>query len=132
MFNFPGPEIAVPFFIFAMIFGIVFVSSYFRSRQRIARYQAIEKLIDKADALPHDIYEDLKVSLYDGKQKSEYKSGLVLCFIGIALMAFFALQAFEDAEDYYLICIGLFPLAVGVAKLLNCRHEERKLSHPHE
>lgn len=130
MFNFPGPEIAVPFFLFAMIFGIVFASSYFGSRTRIARYHAMEKLIEKSGELPQERLEELKASLFDVKQKSEFKSGLIWSFIGIALIVFFALQSFEDGDGYYQIAIGLFPLAIGAAKLLNCRREDRKNPDP--
>ncbi len=130
MFNFPGPEIMVPFIFFAFLFGIIFVSSYFRSRTRISHYHAMETLIDKAGDMPEERFEALKLTLQDGHSRSEYRSGLIWSFIGIALIAFFALQAFEDGDGYYQIAIGLFTLAIVAAKLLNIRREDHKHTLP--
>jgi hypothetical protein len=102
---------------------IVFVTSFFRYRERSSRHRMIETLAEKGQPIPPDMLSghDRDMSYRHG---SAIGSGIFLMCIGIALAVFFwALGGggnfFSDqGVPNWLPVIGIFPFMMGLGRIL--------------
>jgi hypothetical protein len=114
---------------FWLVIGIVFVANgYFVYQVRKARYRVMQTLAEKGQPVP--------LELFNGPRKSApvglLRGGIILVFIGVALMAFFwsmTSQSFfhgpiESAS--WLPTLGLFPLMIGLALLFMAMFERNR------
>lgn len=112
----------VAIFWIAVVF-IVFVTSFFRYRERTSRHRMIETLAEKGQAIPPDLlagnYRDRGY-----RYGNSIGSGIFLMCIGVALAVFFwALGGggnfFSDGGvPNWLPVIGIFPFMTGLARII--------------
>jgi predicted anti-sigma-YlaC factor YlaD len=112
----------VAIFWIAVVF-IVFVTSFFRYRERASHHRMIETLAEKGQPIPPEMLSgDLPDRRY--RYGNVIGSGIVLMCVGIALAIFFwALGGggnFFSSEGVpnWLPVIGIFPFMVGLARIL--------------
>jgi hypothetical protein len=116
---------------FWLVIGIVVIANgFFVYQVRAARYRVMQSLAEKGQPVP--------VELFNGPRRAApvglMRGGIILVFIGMALMGFFwsmTAQSYfhgpiEDAS--WLPTLGLFPLMIGLALLLMALFER---SRPH-
>jgi Domain of unknown function (DUF6249) len=101
---------------------IVFVSSFFRYRERTSRHRMIETLAEKGQPIPPDAFENGRDHYY--RYGNSVGSGIFLMCIGVALAVFFWAMGgggnlFDgDHMPNWLPVIGIFPFMIGLARLL--------------
>jgi len=108
---------------------IVFVTFFFISINRRAKYRMLEKFAEKGQPIPPEFLRGSRVEIdvgpdNDWKNGNPIASGISLMCIGIALALFFwAMQGWGNpftGEDVgWLPAIGLFPFMTGLARLLS-------------
>jgi hypothetical protein len=101
---------------------IVFVSSFFRYRERASRHRMVETLVEKGQPVPPE-------ALVNGRDYdrggSPIASGIFLMCIGVALAVFFWAMGgggalFDgDRMPNWLPVVGIFPFMIGVARVLS-------------
>ena len=106
---------------FWVVIGVVVVANgFFVYQVRAARYRVMQTLAEKGQPVP--------IELFNGPRRAApvglMRGGIVLVFIGVALMTFFWSMT---AQSYFhgpiesaswLPTLGLFPLMIGLALLL--------------
>jgi hypothetical protein len=112
------------------IVAVVFISSFFRYRERTSRHRMIETLAEKGQPIPPD---DFGYERYYGRHYWRYRSpiasGILLMCVGVALAVFlwgmtgggnpFAWDTGGDGHPpSWLPFVGVFPFMVGFARLL--------------
>ena len=108
--------------IFCGITAIVFISSYFGYQNRKRRQDLIEKLIDKGQTLS----PDLLASLTNSKpQQGTIGGAVALMLTGTALGIFFWAMTGYGVPSF-LPYVGLFPFAIGLARLIGRIFDKRK------
>lgn len=120
MFVTHGMTVTVIFW--AAIVAVVFVSSFFRYRERASRHRMVETLAEKGQPVPPDLISNGRD--YD-RGGSPVASGIFLMCIGIALAIFFWAMGgggalFDgDRMPNWLPVVGIFPFMIGVARILS-------------
>lgn len=103
---------------------IVFIASLFSYLERSSRYRAIERMAEKGQTVPPEMFSRRGRDRYDWRDSHPVLSGIYLMCIGVALAIFFwAVQGggmpFEDGQMHnWLPVIGIFPFMIGLARLL--------------
>ena len=125
-------DILVPFGFFTMIVLVVAVPLWFGYRKRQGRIKLIETIIDKGQPLTPELLEGIDKAV-DGKSQphvSTMGNAITLILVGVALAVFFLLMALSSHSgghgDYFLVAIGLFPIAVGAARLIDYLYHKRQ------
>ena len=112
---------------------IVFITSLFSWLERSSRYRAIEKMVEKGQTVPPDLFGRHSPP-YDSRSwryARPIASGIYLMCIGVALALFFwAVQGggtvFVDGHvTNWLPMIGIFPFMIGFARVLAGLFERR-------
>ena len=112
---------------------MVFFTSFFGYLERRSRYRAIEKMVEKGQTVPPEMFSRHGIP-YDRRSWHYYHpaaSGIFLMCIGVAVAIFFwAMQGggsvFSDGRvDNWLPVIGIFPFMVGLARLLSSGFDRR-------
>lgn len=103
---------------------MVFCSSLFGYLERRSRYRAIEKIVEKGQPVPPELFTRMPYDRRNWHYHHPAASGIFLMCIGVALAVF--LWALEGGGDVitnghipnWLPVIGIFPFMVGLARLL--------------
>jgi hypothetical protein len=112
----------VAIFWIAVVF-IVFVTSFFRYRERASRHRMIETLAEKGQPVPPEMLAG-NDNDHSYRHGNTIGSGVFLMCIGIALAVFFwALGGggnFFNGEGVpnWLPVIGIFPFMTGLARII--------------
>jgi hypothetical protein len=107
----------------AAIVLIVLISSFFKSRSRIAKYKLLQTLAEKGQTLSPELLASVGTGRGDRPSGSPVSSGIFLMCIGIALAVFFwAMDGggnpFMGDHVSWLPVIGIFPFMIGLARVL--------------
>jgi len=104
-------DILVPISLFAMIFGICAIVSYYRHRNRQELQVTVRAAIDSGQPLSAEVLESLTTALHP--QKNDLRRGVVLVAIACAFAAF-ALGVGEEDAVGPLLGVAAFPLFTGI------------------
>ena len=107
-------DIFVPISLFAMIFGICAIVTYFRHRNRQELQVTVRAALDSGQPLSPEILEGLTAALYP--QKNDLRRGVVLVAIALAFGAL-AFGVGEDDAFGPLLGVAAFPLFTGIGYL---------------
>ena len=112
---------------------IVFFSSFFGYLERRSRYRVIEKMVEKGQPVPPEMFVRSSRS-YD-RHSWHYMhpaaSGIFLMCIGVALAVFlWAIQGGGEVitdghVPNWLPVVGIFPFMIGLARLLSAAFDRR-------
>lgn len=119
----------VPIALFAMIAAIVLGAYYEGIIKNRDRTRAIEKIIDSGQPLTPELLKTIQDTLRSNAAQPTLTSALQPVFIGIALAVLFTLGYIFQDMPAFLIAVGLFPLAVGAARLIGYYHQKK---HPED
>ncbi len=125
-------DILVPLGFFAMVVLIVTIPLWFGYRKRQNRIKLIETILDKGQTLTPELLEGIDKAIDDKQQPhvSTLGNAITLILVGVALVIFFLLMAIAPHSgghgDYFLMAIGLFPMAVGAARLIDYLYHKRQ------
>lgn len=123
-------DILVPFGFFAMIVLIVAFPLWFGYRKRQGRIKLIETILDKGQTLTPELLEGIDKAIDSKPHVSTMGNAITLILVGVALAVFFLLMALSSHSgghgDYFLAAIGLFPIAVGAARLIDFYYHKRQ------
>lgn len=122
-------DILVPIALFAMIAAIVLGAYYESIIKNRDRTRAIEKIIDSGQPLTPELLKTIQETLRNKKAQPTLTSAIQPILIGIALTVFFILGYFFQHLPAFLMAVGLFPMAVGVARLIGYSHLKK---HPED
>lgn len=114
---------------FWLVIGIVVVANgFFVYQVRAARYRVMQTLAEKGQPVPVELFNGPKRSAPVGLMRG----GIILSFIGFALMGFFWSMTSQSyfhgpiESASWLPTLGLFPLMIGLALLLMALFERNR------
>ena len=111
-----------PELFWAAIVAVVFIASLFSYLERSSRYRAIERLAEKGQTVPPEMFR--RSDRHDLRYRHPVLSGIYLMCVGVALTIFlWAMQGggspFLDGHmSNWLPAVGIFPFMIGLARLL--------------
>jgi hypothetical protein len=129
MFGFHDIDLTV---FWGAIVLIVFMSFLFGYLRRLSKYRMIERLAEKGQTLSPELLASVSNGNgHDDRHRSPIQSGIFLMCAGIAIAVFFwAMNGGggvfgHPSGPYWLPVIGIFPFAVGFARVLGMAFERR-------
>ena len=108
-------EIFVPLSLFAMIFGIVAIVTFYRFRNRQELQLTIRATLDSGQALSSELLEQLTAALQP--HRNDVRRGVILLAIGVAFVCLAFLIGDEDVVGP-MLGFSAFPIFTGFAYLL--------------
>lgn len=111
-------DILVPIALFAMIAAIVLGAFYAGIAKQRARIRAIEKIVDSGQTLTPELLKTIEQALgAKDVNSSPLTRGVQQILVGVALSVFFYLGYLSEHMPLFLVAVGLFPFASGVAQV---------------
>lgn len=120
------PDTLIFFFSVVMIVFIVKITSFRRHQLKV---RLIEKMIEQGQNITPEVLDRLGVGNDCKPTKlpgNPLGHGVYLILIGIGLATFFGVMSMNLGTPYFLAAIGVFPLAIGLARVITILYENRQ------
>lgn len=124
-------HVSNPTIFWLAIVAVVFIAGLFQYLERSSRYRAIERMAEKGQTVPPEMFSRLPRDRYSWRNSHPVASGIFLMCIGVALAVFlWAVQGggnpfFDGHANNWLPVVGIFPFMTGLARVLAAAFERR-------